>query len=338
MISIDSFATVVRKLLRDRERVLEQGQGFYLLTWKIIGFGTIAAAALVVRTGMITSFKNIWVGIAGLSTLFAIHLLYRHCRPEDRLQSVAGSVFLLFFAAIVAAHIAHVGMRLRFPFIDDALASIDGALGIKNATWIGWFSEHPSVSMFLGLAYVSVVPIVFLTAIALSLSGHSDRVWELVWVYSAAIIICALVSVFLPAYSSFSVISLTDGQLAALPEGSGIFHAEAVQYYRYGSQPTIDFTKMSGVVTFPSFHVIMAICVAYALRGMGVLTIFAFCGFAAVAISTIPIGGHYVVDVIAGIMLWGILLLMGLQFDRAKQMTGEGTAKPQKTMSESAKI
>lgn len=91
---------------------------------------------------------------------------------------------------------------------------------------------------------------------------------------------------------------------AGLPSGSGIYHLEAVTAYREGTGVLLDIRKLEGVVTFPSFHMIMALAVAYGFRTTRWLA-WPMAGWCAlVAVSTVPIGGHYVVDLIGGTALW----------------------------------
>jgi membrane-associated phospholipid phosphatase len=71
----------------------------------------------------------------------------------------------------------------------------------------------------------------------------------------------------------------------------------------------VDSRHLQGVVTFPSFHAIMALLTAYALHDIRILSPFAWLWSGLVVLSTIPIGGHYAVDLLAGGVVWGILTM-----------------------------
>jgi membrane-associated phospholipid phosphatase len=68
----------------------------------------------------------------------------------------------------------------------------------------------------------------------------------------------------------------------------------------------IDPTQLAGVATFPSFHTALALMTAAAWRDVPTIRAAMFAWQALVIVSTIPIGGHYVVDLIAGAACWGV--------------------------------
>jgi len=72
---------------------------------------------------------------------------------------------------------------------------------------------------------------------------------------------------------------------------------------------------MQGIVTMPSYHTVMAVLFTYAFRGTGLI------GYAIAALNMImllsipPIGGHYLVDMLAG----GTLALAAIAVQRAQR-------------------
>ena len=60
---------------------------------------------------------------------------------------------------------------------------------------------------------------------------------------------------------------------------------------------------MQGIVTMPSYHTVMAVLLTYAFRGTGLVGYGIATLNAVMLISIPPIGGHYLVDVIAGAAL-----------------------------------
>jgi Flp pilus assembly pilin Flp len=70
---------------------------------------------------------------------------------------------------------------------------------------------------------------------------------------------------------------------------------------RDGTLREIDLRHLQGLVTFPSFHVILAALFVYALRGIGWACPAAFVFNVAVVVSTLPAGGHYMIDAPGGL-------------------------------------
>jgi membrane-associated phospholipid phosphatase len=269
----------------------------------------MAAAVVVQLTAMTVPFELL-AAMLGFTALFlTLHLVYAVFRQDLRLSLLTGSLALLLAAACGASLVAHVGMRLRFPLQDSALAAADRLIGIDTPSLALAFAEYPWFSELLARLYDTTVPAVFLAAIGLSLASKAPRVWELVLGYSAGLFICCVISVILPATANFVHAGLTAQELAGLPNGSGVFHLKAVHYFRDGNALLVEPAKFAGVVTFPSFHTMMALIVAYGCRGFGLLSVLAWLWAGLIIVSTIPIGGHYVIDLIAGAVLWIAIVL-----------------------------
>ena len=69
---------------------------------------------------------------------------------------------------------------------------------------------------------------------------------------------------------------------------------------RDGSMTTIDVGKLTGLITFPSYHAVMAVLLAYAARGT-FLSFLALVLNALMLLSVMSEGGHYLTDAIAGV-------------------------------------
>jgi membrane-associated phospholipid phosphatase len=76
---------------------------------------------------------------------------------------------------------------------------------------------------------------------------------------------------------------------------------------------------LEGVITFPSFHTIMALLVVQAWWWNRFLRLPVLGWNLAVIFSTLPMGGHYFVDLIAGALLW-------LAWDGIADRVGKGSA------------
>jgi hypothetical protein len=60
---------------------------------------------------------------------------------------------------------------------------------------------------------------------------------------------------------------------------------------------------MQGIVAMPSYHTVLAVLFTYAFRGTGLLGYGIAVLNVAMLFSIPPVGGHYLVDVLAGAML-----------------------------------
>jgi membrane-associated phospholipid phosphatase len=88
-----------------------------------------------------------------------------------------------------------------------------------------------------------------------------------------------------------------------VPKGAGIYHLDAFHHLHAGTDPGFGLADMSGLVTFPSFHTVLGLLLAQAVAETR-LAWLGVAASAAVIVSTIPIGGHYVIDILAGTLIW----------------------------------
>jgi membrane-associated phospholipid phosphatase len=80
---------------------------------------------------------------------------------------------------------------------------------------------------------------------------------------------------------------------------------------RDGSLSVIDLSALDGVVSFPSFHTVLGVIAIYAVRDIRWLLAFVLPLNATMIVSTMPVGGHHLADVLAGagLTLGAILLV-----------------------------
>jgi membrane-associated phospholipid phosphatase len=86
--------------------------------------------------------------------------------------------------------------------------------------------------------------------------------------------------------------------------------AQAFTMLRNGSLLVIDLSAIQGVVSFPSFHTVLGVMTIYAVRDTRWLMILVLLLNGTMIVSTMPVGGHHLADVLAGAGLtFGAILL-----------------------------
>lgn len=81
---------------------------------------------------------------------------------------------------------------------------------------------------------------------------------------------------------------------------------------RHGTLNVFDLADMQGLVSMPSMHVAMAVLFVQALKGVPRLAVPAFILNALMIASAPSQGGHYLADVVAGLLLaWITIWLAG---------------------------
>jgi hypothetical protein len=294
------------------------------LGWLVTAAGLPLAWAVLFASGM----RIVPMGAVSFTTVVAIlttiSIVYSRFRPDARVHLGAGVLAMMIVAAVSAGIISNAGLRLRRPLIDSVLLAADRAMGIDTPGIVLAFVGHSLTTGLLDVCYISAFPFVFATALYFAHRARADRVWEIGWSFSACISTASVIAALYPAIGSVPFAGLEGLSGHGLPAGSGTYYVAAFRALHDGFDPWLDLRKLEGVVTFPSFHIDMALIVAWAWRRRGMMTWAATLWCVAVCISTIPIGGHYVIDLAGGIMLWiGCVVVIrgGTQMPRSREKT-----------------
>jgi membrane-associated phospholipid phosphatase len=251
-----------------------------------------------------------------LGTLWGAHCYYRARKDAQRLAVALGLLAILLASGAAAGAISQLGLAFGMPLVDARLAEADRLLGFSAPAAIAWLIQWPLVPALLGVAYISSFPLLFGTALVLALWGREGDAWNLCFVFAAAIIFSAICAVLYPAEGAFLYYSIRPEITAILPSGSGVYHLSAMQYFRNSSSITLDLMQLQGVVTFPSFHTALALMTAFAWRHYRWIFYPMIAWNSVVIISTIPIGGHYFIDLVGGSLLWGGLAVISWSLAR----------------------
>lgn len=260
-----------------------------LMTW-ILGF----------RLELGTFFSILLVFLL----LVGIQIVYTVLRPIPMFAAVTGGIAVTSWSLMMVGVTALAGLGLQAPLIDEPLIRADTSLGLDAAMFTDWVARNPAFASLLMGFYISSIPLIFATVLFLALTGRHERMWAFCLSITGAAMVCALVGSVIPAIGSFTALNIPLSTRELLPAGAGTYYLAAFEAYRSGSLHVIDVTRLDGVVIFPSFHVIMALATGYAYRGIRLISPIAYVANAIVILATVPMGGHYFIDLLAGAVVW----------------------------------
>ena len=97
----------------------------------LIGIATCGVAAfLILALDVAIETHSLCASIALMAFFVFIYVFYGTWRPAPVLSNISGAVAVLFLSMGMAGVVRLVGLRCRFPLIDDTLAKIDRLLAI----------------------------------------------------------------------------------------------------------------------------------------------------------------------------------------------------------------
>ncbi|WP_158902647.1 phosphatase PAP2 family protein [Burkholderia sp. L27(2015)] len=267
----------------------------------LIDYGWMRQAGFTVSAGSVTrSVTKLLVPTCVMLILRGIAFMPRYSKGVVRLRIHNGcvilhAVVLMSLFAQAAVILQNLGVSLARPLIDHELIALDAALGFHWPDLLAWQMRHHVSSVVLATIYLSYVPQVALTIVALVIAGRADDLADFMLLFMAIAIATILISAPFPASDPLIHFGLL-GPHEDTPWS---------QFYalREGSMSIFDLDKRQGLISMPSLHAAHAVLFAYAVRHIRWLFPVSIVWNVAMAYSAIPFGAHYLVDIIAGVVL-----------------------------------
>lgn len=232
-----------------------------------------------------------------LGAALAFYITYR----PDRI--ICGMLEALLFLFVIGPPLAIMDYPLEalaFPLRDAEFAAIDQAMGFDWLSHLTWLSHHPMTSQLLVLAYGTCTVQLAVVVVLLSLIKQFEHLKEFLFLFVVTALIVSVISTLLPAEGAYIFHQPADALRIMGDKTPGITHLEQVRALRDGAMQIVDLDRAEGLATFPSFHAIFAILLAWATRARRHVFIPFAIWNALVCISAVAVGGHYLIDVIAG--------------------------------------
>jgi hypothetical protein len=255
-------------------------------------WGTVLACLPIAGLEVRGFFGGTLLGAAGLSGL---SLFYTYSRPDERIAEASGytALWLLFsLGGCLLTYLAAVGSG---PLQDGAFQAADASLGFNWGHWTAEIRDRPWLRFALRLAYSSLPLQIVATVLVLSFARVHRRNRELMLTATLALLVTAVGYAWLPAMGPFATVPLP----GTLP--SDMVYIPHVEALRGPSPHQFNVAELQGIIVLPSYHTVLAVLFVWAHRGLPwTFPIFLVLNLAMVA-SVPSEGGHYLVDLLAGL-------------------------------------
>lgn len=261
-----------------------------LLAYGIIVFATVAGAVLALATHL---RMDPVLAVPPLWTLILWGASFAARRLWPRVATAMETTALLYGQALAFLFAIYGVIPLSGPFADQLLASWDNALGFNYRVFVSLALPHLNWFQFFYQSFNwQGVLIIWLLVSA----GREERAWRLISSVGLALLVTTAIFPFFPA----------DGAMVhygfSPVKGIAAWRFGPVLHTIKGGEHHITLALMAGVISFPSFHAALGYQFAWAawptkLRWPLVLV------NVGMSVSAVIIGGHYLVDIIAGIVI-----------------------------------
>jgi membrane-associated phospholipid phosphatase len=200
-----------------------------------------------------------------------------------------------FFSFTVAASTLSYFVAINPAPLNDALmVKIDGLLGFNWPNFFGWVLDHKAIGIALACMYVSLLPQAVLVLLFVG-AIYPRRPNRFVTAYLMSAAMTLFLFSLLPVAGPFVYFHHLD-----MP---GAIYAEHYLQMRNHTRSAIPMDDLRGIVSFPSFHVSSAVIITYFIRGLPILFPLAVVVNTGMSIGALYVGGHYLSDVLAGLLV-----------------------------------
>jgi hypothetical protein len=255
------------------------------LAWAIVGALLAVDVVWGWQIGFTISGAEIKAGV--IVALLVIAAAYRH-RNRGR-ANMLEAVAWFFSFVVTAAVLSYLAASCALPLQDLTMERLDRAIGFDWSAWRDTLLERPTLNRLLVVVYNSLLSQFLLAIIYFCKRDRFARIEELLLLMCATLVPTVLISAIWPTLGPFA----THG-------GGNDGVVQDLLAMRANGPWHFSLLAMKGIIQMPSYHTALAVLFTYAFRGTGLL------GSVIAALNTVmllsipPIGGHYLVDMLAG--------------------------------------
>ena len=268
-------------------------QTYIKIQWGILLF-VLFIDIIWIATGLFNIYYNLHDLFILLLLLFSLYLpysLYKKYRPEPKIMStlITAFFFLSFIPLVII--LSYLACSLNFPLFDETFTRWDNYFGFNPKAHNLWFHEHRLLNNTFVPIYNTFIYQLPILLFYFGFFVKTNDLQRFILLYMIAALLTVFLSALFPTPTTFlgATYPLQAGQVDTL---KSFFDAR---------NHIFDFNHSMGIISFPSFHTVVALIYAYMFRNhrkiifIPILILNCLMIFACLAQ-----GGHFLVDLIAG--------------------------------------
>jgi PAP2 superfamily len=259
-----------------------------------MGFDPVGAATLVLAC----------------AALGAVTLFYRSVRRDPALATMCVALMQMLLFSAIGSILSYLLARHGGSLWDDRFIDWDRALGFDFLAYVRWVDRSALAAATLRFAYASLIPQIIAIVLVF---GFTRRLEPLRSAMLAAML-CGTVTILLsplfPATGNYVHLGLHATDFQRLDPAHAYAELVHIRALRDGTMTGLRFRELQGIITFPSYHAGLATVTLWSFARVEQATIRRIgIALASATILSTPVnGGHYLVDVIAGITIAGLAI------------------------------
>ena len=278
--------------------------------WIVVGLMALALVIAVPLAGFSINLKTAWQPYCTAAAYigFAYYNVWQAKVHKTKIIFILGSTGQILLVPVLMTPLTYIAASANLPMQDATLLMLDAKLGFDWRTYFDFIYHRHELLVASVLAYSMIGWPVFGIPILLGITGHYRRMQEFTLAFAIALIITTIISAFVPAIGTYDVLHVMPDPKIYTP-GSYLEQLHDLPMVRDGTLRQLEYMKLTGIVTFPSFHAATAALYLWALWPVRWFRPIAVVVNIAMLLATPLGGGHYLVDIFAGIAVAAIGVL-----------------------------
>jgi len=284
------------------QREVSVASKLFSFNWFVIGSMGAALALASILTGFsIKPTSALWpFGLAGGYILVAFYKARRSQSGDPLVFFVLGSTGQILLIPVLGAPLTYIVASANLPLQDTGLNAIDHALGLDWLSYFEFIYDRRTLLTACVWAYAMIGWPTFGVPVVLGLTRRFRRLQEFTLAFALALIVTIVISIVVPAMGTYDFLKYFPNSDIFTPSAY-LDQLRDLPLVRNGTLRQLDLLELGGIVTFPSFHAAAAVLYLWAFWAVPWMRLIALLANIAMLLATPVVGGHYFVDVFAGI-------------------------------------
>ena len=269
----------------------------------------VASAALAAQAVDWAAFFPAFGASVGL-VMMGAYIRATRQMPRIALGAIGFGVFMCFTGSV--AIFIYTLFPLSHPLTDQSLMAFDAALGLSWLGFVNFVASYPTFGIILHYVYLSILPQVVGVIILLSYLNQATVLHLFLTVGIISMIVTIGFWWLFPSVGPAAFGMVSEEVQAKISLIANAAYGAQMRELATEGIALIAPDRITGVIAFPSFHMVMACMVVWFTRAT-----WAF--FPALLINTVMLpativhGGHHFVDLLGGALTFVACLWVGMR-------------------------
>ena len=270
--------------------------------WSLLGVmtATLLAALALTRFSIEPTSALTPIAIIGAYAGYAYYKFRNPLKRDPFVIFTLGSTGQILLIPAVMAPMTYIAASADLPMQDAVLNALDRALHLDWVAYFNFVYDHHPLLTTAVWSYALIGCPIFGVPVALGWTGRYWRLQVFTLAFALALIVTTIVSIFVPAIGTYDVLNIHPDPKVFTP-GGYLDQLHDLPLVRDGTLRELSYRSLTGLITFPSFHAASAVLYLWAFWPVRWVGPAAAVVNIVMLLATPVVGGHYFVDIFAGI-------------------------------------